>query len=203
MASSFGRIMFSTAAKALQEKFGSRASYKRMEERAIFNGISGFESDFIAQRDSFYMASIGENGYPYIQHRGGPKGFLKVVDDHTLAFPDFSGNRQYISVGNLATNRNVSLILVDYPAQARLKLLAKAEAVETGKRPELMELFTLDKYPARIERIIVLHVEAMDWNCPQHITPRYTESEINEALVPQREYIAQMEAELEKLKPKP
>lgn len=197
---SFGSIAFSAASQKLQEKFGSRAAYQKMEARAVFHGLTEMEQEFIASRDSFYMASIGENEYPYIQHRGGPKGFLKVIDSHTLAFADFSGNKQYITTGNLATNKNVSLILMDYAAQARLKLYAKAETVELKERPDLMKLVALENYAARQERIILLTVEAFDWNCPQHITPRFTSEEIEEALVPQREYITKLENEIRELK---
>ncbi len=202
MATNFASIAFSPAAKALQEKYGSRVAYKRVEEKSRYTGLTEFEREFISQRDSFYMASIGENGYPYIQHRGGPKGFLKVVDDNTLAFLDFSGNKQYITVGNLATKSNVSLFLMDYPAQARLKIFAKAEAVDLNNRKDLQNLVALENYTARPERIILLYVEAFDWNCPQHITPRFTEAEIEEAWAPQREYIARLEKELKELKSK-
>ena len=127
MAKNFAAIAFTDAVKAMQEKLGSRSSYARMERDIYVDGLTENEIDFIAQRDSFYMASIGENNFPYIQHRGGPKGFLKVLDAKRIGFIDFRGNMQYISTGNIATNNNVALITVDYPARARLKILAKAE----------------------------------------------------------------------------
>ncbi len=174
-----------------------------MEEKSRFEGLTESEREFISQRDSFYMASIGENGFPYIQHRGGPKGFLTVVDENTLAFADFSGNKQYITAGNLATHPNVSLFLMDYPAQTRLKIYARAEIVALNARPDLLKLVRPDNYRARPERIVLLRVEAFDWNCPQHITPRYTVEEIDEAMAPQREYIARLEKELSERKSAP
>lgn len=200
MAKNFAEIAFTPAVKEMQEKMGSRASYARMEQSTYVDGLTENEVDFIAQRDSFYMASIGENNYPYIQHRGGPKGFLKVLDAKRLGFIDFSGNRQYISVGNLATNNNIALIMVDYPAKARLKVLAKAEIVELKDDPVLYNLLDLKEYKFRAERMMLFNIEAYDWNCPQHIIPRYTVAEIEEAFASQHEHIAKLEAEIKALK---
>ncbi len=200
MANNFASIAFTPAVKALQEKYGSRVSYDRMEKRMVIDGLSQNEINFIAQRDSLYMASIGESGFPYIQHRGGPKGFLKVIDSKTLGFIDFSGNKQYITTGNLATNNKVSIIMVDYPNQARLKIYAKAEIVELNKRQDLLNTLTLSDYAYKPERMMMLTIEAYDWNCPQHITPRYTVEEIEEALLPQKEYIKKLEEEIRILK---
>jgi len=202
MAKNFAAIAFTDAVKAMQEKLGSRASYARMERDTYVDGLTDNEINFIAQRDSFYMASIGENNYPYIQHRGGPKGFLKVLDAKRLGFIDFKGNMQYISVGNIATNNNVALIMVDYPARARLKILAKAEIVELKDDPALYDKLDLAEYKFRPERIMVFNIEAYDWNCPQHITPRYTIGDIEEAFAGQREHIAKLETELKELKQK-
>jgi predicted pyridoxine 5'-phosphate oxidase superfamily flavin-nucleotide-binding protein len=160
------------------------------------------EIDFIAERDSFYMASIGDNNFPYIQHRGGPKGFLRVLDAKRLGFIDFKGNMQYITVGNLATNNNVALIMVDYPARARLKIYAKAEIVELKDNPSLYDALDLEEYKFRPERMMVLNIEAYDWNCPQHITPRYTVNDIEEAFASQRNQISRMEVEIKALKAK-
>ena len=200
MAKNFGAIAYSAAVKAMQEKLGSRASYARMERDTYVDGLTENEIDFIAQRDSFYMASIGESEYPYIQHRGGPKGFLKVLDSKKIGFVDFKGNMQYITVGNLATNNRVALIMVDYPARARLKFFAKASIVELKDDPSLYNLLDLDEYKFRPERMMVLDIEAYDWNCPQHITPRYTAEEIELAFAPQKEYVLKLEAELKALK---
>ncbi|MEO7767825.1 MAG: pyridoxamine 5'-phosphate oxidase family protein, partial [Ferruginibacter sp.] len=184
------------------EKLGSRVTYARVERDTCLDGLTQNEIDFITQRDSFYMASIGEKGFPYIQHRGGPKGFLKVLDAKRLGFIDFKGNMQYITVGNLATNSNVALIMVDYPARARLKIFAKTSIIELKDDPSLFELLNMDQYKFRPERIMVLDIEAYDWNCPQHITPRYTAEEIDQAFAPQRNLIAQLEAEIKILKTK-
>lgn len=202
MAKNFAALAFTPAVKEMQEKLGSRANYARMEKDIYIDGLTESEIDFIAQRDSFYMATVGENGFPYIQHRGGPKGFLKVLDAKRLGFIDFKGNMQYISVGNLATNNKVSLILVDYPSRARLKILATAEIIALKDNPELHHLLDLEAYKFRPERMMVFTIEAYDWNCPQHITPRYTAEDIEIALAPQRAYIAQLEAEIKELKQK-
>ena len=138
--------------------------------------------------------------YPYIQHRGGPKGFLKVLDAQKIGFIDFTGNKQYVSVGNMATNTKVSLIMIDYPTRTRLKIFAKAEVVALKDNVELYELLDLEDYKFRPERMIVFHIEAYDWNCPQHITPRYTTQEIKKAFAPQQEYIEALEKEIKELK---
>ncbi len=202
MAKNFAAIAFSPAVKAMQEKLGSRASYARMEKSTWIDGLTENETAFIGQRDSFYMASIGENGFPYIQHRGGPKGFLKVLDAKRLGCIDFKGNMQFITVGNLATNNRVALIMVDYPARARLKIYARAEIVELADNPDLYNTLDLNNYKFKPERMMVLHIEAYDWNCPQHIVPRYTMEEIEAALAPQREHITKLEAEIKALKNK-
>jgi len=200
MAKNFATLAFTDTVKAMQEKLGSRTGYARMERDTYKEGLTQNEVDFIAKRDSFYMASIGENNYPYIQHRGGPKGFLKVLDAKRIGFIDFRGNMQYISVGNIATNNNVALIMVDYPARARLKILAKAEIVELKDDPVLYDLLDLNEYKFKPERMIVFNVEAYDWNCPQHITPRYTAEDVEEAFAGQREHVKRLEAEVKELK---
>lgn len=200
MAKNFAALAFTDAVKAMQAKYGSRSTYARMERDTYVDGLTENEIDFIVQRDSFYIASIGDNNFPYIQHRGGPKGFLRVLDARRIGFIDFRGNMQYISVGNIATNNNVALILVDYPARTRLKILAKAEIVELKDDPELFDLLDLDEYKIKPERMMVLHVEAYDWNCPQHITPRYTVEDIEQAFAGQREHIAKLQAEVKQLK---
>ncbi|WP_369752140.1 pyridoxamine 5'-phosphate oxidase family protein [Flavobacterium sp. WC2409] len=193
MALHFHKIAFTDAVKALQEAHGSRNSYERMEKLNEVDGLTHNEMAFIANRDSFYMASIGTNNYPYIQHRGGPKGFLKVLDKDRIACIDFSGNKQYITVGNLVDNANVSLILMDYPAKARLKIYAKTEIVALKDNPEFYTTLDLGDYKFRGERIMVFHIEAYDWNCPQHITARFTADEIQIALQPQQAYINKLE----------
>ena len=141
------------------------------------------------------MATVSEDGWPYVQHRGGPAGFLKLVDDRTLAFADYRGNRQYISTGNLAANDRACLILVDYPRRARLKIYVHVEKLALDADPALTDLVMDKDYKARAERIFRLRLEAFDWNCPQHITPRFTEREIEQAVRPLHERLAQLEAE--------
>lgn len=199
MAKNYASIAFTDAIKRLQEKAGSRASYARLEKRSYVDGLTENEIGFIRERDNFYMASIGENGFPYIQHRGGPKGFLKVLDRKRIGFIDFRGNLQFISVGNMQTHNNVSLIMVDYPARARLKILAKAEIIEIKDDAALFSLLDLPGYQFVPERMLVFNVEAYDWNCPQHIRPRYTLEEINEAFAPQVKHIAALDAEIKRL----
>ncbi|RVT72006.1 pyridoxamine 5'-phosphate oxidase [Flavobacterium sufflavum] len=199
MAQNFHQIAFTDAVKALQTEHGSRNSYERMEKLNVIDGLSENEMRFIANRDSFYLASFGANNFPYVQHRGGPKGFVKVLDEHRIGFIDFTGNKQYITVGNIATNNNVALIMVDYPTQSRLKIYAKTEIIELKDNPELLATLDLENYKFRPERMMVFHIEAYDWNCPQHITPRYTAAEIKIALQPQQDYIAKLEEENKRL----
>lgn len=193
MAYNYAAIAFTDAVKALQEKHGSRNSYERKEKFNVVDGLSDYEMGFIANRDSFYLASIGANNFPYIQHRGGPKGFLKILDKYRIGFIDFSGNKQYISVGNIATNANVALIMVDYPAKERLKIYAKIEVIELKDNSKLLETLDLKNYKFRAERMMIFHVEAYDWNCPQHITPRFTVEEMEIVFQSQLTYIAQLE----------
>lgn len=179
MAHQFHEAMFTEAARRLQERYASRSKYERISEFGPSNDALGpDEISFIQARDSFYLASEGENGWPYIQHRGGPKGFLKVLDAKTLAFADFSGNRQFITTGNVSYNDKVTLFLMDYPNQARLKILAHAEVEEVQGESEIAKQLTPAGYQAKVERIFKMHVVAFDWNCPKHITPRYTVDEI-------------------------
>ncbi|RYY59223.1 MAG: pyridoxamine 5'-phosphate oxidase family protein [Chitinophagaceae bacterium] len=178
MDKNFAAIAFSPGAKALQEFYGSRQAYDRMEKSRVVDGLTENEMRFIAHSDSFFMATNSESGFPYIQHRGGPKGFVKVLDSKRIGFIDFTGNMQYISAGNLATDNKVSLIMVDYPSRSRLKIYATADTLEIADNRELYEQLDLPGYQFKAERIMVLNIEAFDWNCPQHITPRYTAEEI-------------------------
>ncbi|MBK8467051.1 MAG: pyridoxamine 5'-phosphate oxidase family protein [Chloracidobacterium sp.] len=201
MSNKFHELTFTPAVKAAQEHYGTRKAYARFEGgESDFHGLSDAEIDFIDQRDGFYMATVGENGQPYIQFRGGPKGFLKVLDEQTLGFADFRGNLQYISVGNLAGNDKAALFLMDYPGQRRLKVLVRVEVKDAADVPEIIGQLTMPGYKAKIERAMILHVEAFDWNCPQHITPRYTMDEIRSMTAPLHEHIEKLEREIEKLK---
>jgi predicted pyridoxine 5'-phosphate oxidase superfamily flavin-nucleotide-binding protein len=176
----FAEIAFTDAVKAVQTRNGSRAQNQRMTERAGPNAELGArEAAFVAARDSFYLATVSETGWPYLQHRGGPPGFLKVIGPSTLAFADFGGNRQFVSVGNAATNDRVSLFLMDYAHQLRLKVLGRMRMFDLGEAPpEVVFEVELPGYPARIERVAIIEVAAFDWNCPQHITPRFTAAEL-------------------------
>lgn len=179
MARPFACIAFTPDVQAAQARMGSRLAYHQAEIGAVEDPALGpAEIAFITARDSFYQATVGSNGWPYVQHRGGPAGFLKVLDAHTLGYADFSGNRQYISVGNLAGDKRVSLFLMDYPQQRRLKIWGRARLVEEEAEPELLAQLESPHYRARVERGVVITVEAFDWNCPKYITPRYTEAEI-------------------------
>jgi uncharacterized protein len=180
---SFASLVFTPLVKKLQERYGSRRQYERMENSGgSQDRFTAFEQEFLAQRDSFYWATTGSTGWPYVQHRGGPKGFLKVIDDHTLAFGDFRGNKQYISTGNLQTDNRVAIIMVDYPRQARLKILGRVEIFEGEAAASWLDQVRAPGEKTVIERVFVIHVEAYDWNCPQHITPRYTVEEIREGM---------------------
>ncbi|WP_066685022.1 pyridoxamine 5'-phosphate oxidase family protein [Sphingomonas sp. CCH18-H6] len=181
MASHFLRIAASDAARDAQTAAGSRASYARMEAKGEgADRLGAAEAAFIAARDSFYIASVNPDGWPYIQHRGGPAGFLRVLDAQRLGFADFAGNRQYLTLGNVDTDDRVALFLMDYPNRRRLKLLGRMHVADEATVAALAE----PGYRARVERGFVIEVAAFDWNCPQHITPRFTEAELAPALAP-------------------
>jgi len=200
MTDNFTEIAFTESVKAQQEKYGTRTAYERMEKGGKFrNQLTWQEQGYIKNRDSFYLSSVGENGWPYMQSRGGPKGFLKVTGDNTLAFADFRGNGQYISTGNFYTNKKTVLFLMDYTKKQRLKIWAEAEVLDPTDHPELAEQVVLPDYEAKVERIIVFKVHAFDWNCPQHITTRYTEEEIKDLKPAFTTRIAELEEENEKL----
>ena len=153
------------------------------------------EVAFIAAQDSFYIASVSESGWPYVQHRGGPIGFLRVLDPTTLGFADFRGNRQYISLGNVAADDRVALILVDYPRRSRLKILAHMTAHDLGAEPDLAGRLSTSGYRGVAERGFVLRLDSFDWNCPQHLTPRFRAADVEAAVAPLRERLAALEAE--------
>jgi hypothetical protein len=192
----FADLMFTPRVQQIQTEQGSRRAYARMTDglQSSPDALTMHEAEFIAARDSFYMASVSETGWPYVQHRGGPKGFLKVIDAHTIGFADYRGNRQYVSVGNVSNDDRVSLFLMDYPNQQRLKLLGHARIIDAAAEPEIAAKLQ-DDYAAKVERGIVISVEGYDWNCPQHITPRFTADEIAEVLGPVEERMKALEAE--------
>jgi predicted pyridoxine 5'-phosphate oxidase superfamily flavin-nucleotide-binding protein len=202
MSYGFLDIAATPSVRAAQAAMGSDHLWQDFKGDRQFDRFTPDEAAFIAGRDSFYMATVSETGWPYIQHRGGPPGFLKVVDDKTLAFADYRGNRQYISVGNLGADDRAALILMDYARKARLKILAHVESVPLDADPELAALVSAPGYKAKPERILRLHLAAFDWNCPQHITPRFTEAEVAEAVQPLRDHMAALEAENAELRAK-
>jgi len=180
----FAEIAFTDSVREVQQQLGSRAGYASMDGGENFNHLlSDREADFISARDSFYMASVSETGWPYVQHRGGQAGFVRVIDAQTIGFADFSGNRQYVSVGNLRKDDRVSLFFMDYPNRTRLKMLGRVRLVGDDE-PELLAQLELDDYRAVVERGFVIRIEAFDWNCPQHITPRYTDTDIESIVDP-------------------
>ena len=193
----FAEIAFTDTVKQVQEAMGSRRSYARLEgaEAPLNHALGPDEAAFIAARDSFYMASVSEAGWPYIQHRGGPPGFVRVLDANTIGFADFRGNRQYITVGNVMKDDRVSLFFMDYPNKTRLKILGHARLVDLAEASTLARL-ELPDYGARVERGFLITIEAFDWNCPQHITPRFTLAEIEGAVPALQRRIAELEARL-------
>jgi predicted pyridoxine 5'-phosphate oxidase superfamily flavin-nucleotide-binding protein len=198
----FAELAFTPLVKQHQQSHGSRQMYERVERSGDAGDRLGpDEQAFIGQLDGFYMASVSETGWPYIQHRGGAKGFLRVLDPATIGFADLRGNKQYISLGNLEHDNRVALFLMDYANQARLKILGRARVLE-GDAEAARALETLrvpsEKTPA--ERAILIDVEAFDWNCQQHITPRYSEEELTEILAPMRTRLEFLEAENKRLR---
>ena len=190
----FAETVFTETVRAIQQDEGSRDSYTRMEGGKDYNNLlSEREAQFIAERDSFYMASVSETGWPYVQHRGGPVGFMKILNEKTIGFADFSGNRQYVSTGNLRKDNRVALFFMDYPNKTRLKLLGRVREISTDDGGQLAQL-EVAGYGAKVERGFIIEVEGFDWNCPQHITPRYTESHIEELLAPLKEDNAALKA---------
>ena len=198
MSHRYAELAFTPAVRAVQEHYGSRRDNQRLEHEFGPNDeLDSREIAFIGQRDSFYLASVGQTGWPYVQHRGGPPGFLKVLDPRHLAFADFRGNKQYISVGNLAGNDRVALFLMDYPKRLRLKILGRLRMQDLSDAdPAQVDALRPYPYHAAIERIALLTVEAFDWNCSQHITPRYTEAQVREVMAPLQARIAQLEQQL-------
>ena len=198
MSRSFPELAFTPLVKQQQELHNSRRQYARMEQalQTSSDALGPDEQAFIALRDSFYMASVSETGWPYIQHRGGPGGFVRVLSPTLLGFADLRGNKQYISLGNLQHDSRAALFFMDYPNQTRLKILGRVEIHENdAQAPTLFESLKTAEPGAVIERAILIHVEAFDWNCPQHITPRYTLEELEPSLSQLRDRLATLEAE--------
>jgi hypothetical protein len=197
MSESFYEIAFTPGVKEQQSERGSRRQYERMETAlAGHNQLGSDEQNFIALRDSFYMASTSETGWPYIQHRGGPPGFVHILRPDLIGFADLRGSKQYISLGNLSHDNRVALFFMDYPHQTRLKILGHAEIHEHDDAAAmLIEQLRTTEPNAVVERAILIHVSGFNWNCPQHITPRYTLAELEPALAPLHKRLAALEAE--------
>ena len=202
MARAFAEIAFTPSVRATQEQQGSAAAYAKFlaPEAERGDSLTANEATFIAERDGFYQATVSETGWPYVQFRGGPAGFLKVLDDNTIAYADFRGNRQYISTGNLDADDRISLILMDYPNRRRLKIWGRARLVDVRDDAALVSRLHDNTYRARPERAVVIAVEAFDWNCPQHIPQRFTLEELAPTLAPLHEQLAQLRAENARLK---
>ena len=197
MTSRFLNLVFTPSVKAAQQSNGSRNAYARHDGATWEpDRLTENETQFIAARDSFYMATVGASGWPYIQHRGGPVGFVKVLGERSLGLADFRGNRQYVSVGNLADDDRASLFFMDYARRARLKLLGRVRTVNLAEAPELAAALVDQSYGARVERGLVIEVEAFDWNCPQHITPRFTLAEIAPSIETLKARVAELEEQI-------
>ncbi len=196
MAHRFLELAATDAARSAQTARGSRAAYARMEGgKPMYDRLGPKEEAFIVERDSFYLASVNDQGWPYVQHRGGAVGFLHVLDERQLAFADLSGNQQYLTLGNIQTDNRVALFLMDYPNRRRLKLLGRMRAVDPGTEPKLAAALVKPVLAGRIERIMLIAVEAYDWNCPKYITPRFSEAELAAELEPVRARIEQLSTE--------
>jgi len=192
---------FTPAVRAAQEQYGSRAALARWANQDDAPDLLGeAERSFLALQDGFSLASVSSSGWPYVQWRGGPPGFLRVLDDHTLGWADFRGNRQYLSVGNAASDPRVALLVLDHGRQQRLKVAGRLAFCDVREDASLAEALTVAGYDARVECAAVLTVEAFDWNCPQHVTPRFTGEQIAAAVAPLHERIAELEAQIAALR---
>lgn len=206
MSSRYLDIATTPSVAAAQEHYNGVAQRARMGARGHAGDtgpsepLGPPERAFIAARDGFYLASVSESGWPYVQFRGGAAGFLTVVDASTLGFADFRGNRQYITTGNVRANDRVSLFLMDYAHRQRLKIFGRMRIIDAADDPALAARLAVPGYPGRVERLVLIAVEAFDWNCPQHITPRFTQAELEAAFVPVREELAALRRENERLR---
>jgi ferredoxin-NADP reductase/predicted pyridoxine 5'-phosphate oxidase superfamily flavin-nucleotide-binding protein len=200
MARSFADIAFTPGVRAFQTRMGSRNQYAALDHaEAHGNALTEREAGFIAERDGFYQATVGESGWPYVQFRGGPAGFLKVLDEHTIGYADFRGNVQYISAGNLENDGRIALILMDYAQRRRLKVWGRARLVDVRDDEALVARLEVPSYRARVERAVIITVEAFDWNCPQHITPRWTRAEIEAETRELQDQVDRLKAELQRM----
>lgn len=204
MSKHYGSIAFTDAVVGVQREHGSDGFYgrKRVQGNAApgIDALTDDEREYLAERDSFYLATVSETGWPYVQYRGGPRGFLRVVDDHTIGWADFRGNLQYISTGNVGGDDRVAIIALDYAHQRRLKIFGHARVVTVAEDPALVKSFADPDYSAEVERAVLVTVEAFDWNCQQHITPRFSAAELEPHLAPLRRQLADLQAENARLR---
>lgn len=194
MAHKFLDLAFTPEVQAAQQHYYGRSQV--LPPAAQDDPLGPDEVAFIESRDSFYLGSVSETGWPYVQHRGGPAGFVKVISPNEIAFADYKGNRQMLSTGNLATNDRVCLFLMDYPRRERLKLLGHAEVLDARDHPELVQQLAAPEMVKLTERIFRIRIVSYDWNCPKYITPRYTAAEVNELIAPLKARIAELESRL-------
>ncbi len=191
----FAEHMFTDAVQAEQERLGMRERFQKAYRNRFTDGFDADTRAFVESRTSIYMATVSETGWPYVQHRGGPAGFLKFLDDETIGFADYTGNKQLISKGNLSGDGRVSLFMMDYPRRARLKLIGHARMVNADDAPELVEALAVPGQ-GEVERVVSIRITAFDWNCPKYIEPRFTEAEIEEMLGPRLKALADENARL-------
>lgn len=197
MPRAFAQIAYTPSVQAAQTRYGSREANAGFDlDPKARNTVSERELEFLPMVDTFFMATVGENGWPYVQHRGGPKGFLKILDEHTLGFADFAGNRQYISVGNISHDNRITLILIDFATRRRLKIWGRARIVHETDEPDLIARLEVPSYRARIERGYIITIEALDFNCSQHIAQRFTEAEIAERFFSEQQEIRMLRQQM-------
>ncbi|HXO98108.1 MAG TPA: pyridoxamine 5'-phosphate oxidase family protein [Chthoniobacterales bacterium] len=197
MGNKYLEIAATDSVKRVQQRLGSRTAYARREGGpAIHQQLGPEEISFIEAQDTFFLASVSETGWPYVQHRGGPKRFLKVLDQSTIGFPEFSGNRQYLSFGNILQDPRVSLFLLDFRRQERLKIFGRATLAERAENPDLFRRLETENLPSKVERGIIIQVEAFDWNCSQYIVPRFSEDEVRDLLQPLKQRINELETRI-------
>lgn len=200
MSRQYGCIAFTDDVRGLQVEYGSAGFYDRMRRRADgseqFDPLGPREAAFLSERDGFYLATVSETGWPYVQFRGGPPGFLTVGDEHTIAWADFRGNLQHVSTGNLVGDRRISIIAVDYPRRQRLKLFGTARVIRIQDDPALVASVAVEGYDAVVEAAIVVTVTAFDWNCPQHIPQRFTLAQVEQRIAPLRDRIRELEEQI-------
>ena len=194
MADKFMQLALTPAVQQAQDKYFGR--HQVVKDAPATDALTSDEAGFIASRDSLYMATVSETGWPYVQHRGGPLGFVKVLGPNMIGFADFKGNRQLISTGNLGTNGRVALFMMDYPNRTRLKLLGQARVLDAREHPDLADQLAPGALRAKVERLFLIEIIAFDWNCAQYITPRFTAAEVEEYVGPLKARIAELEAQL-------